>query len=315
MTQRASSAHWPAIPTQDILRIPPPSHRSSRYDRSGEYDPYPLVWSEKQRRTKRKPGSVSSEDTTSSTWSIQKPIASSIPAASCPRPQQPLQILLNKDPQTDGKNISKTSWQQEQSEPPHLAVQSVANHATITGYETTRYNYVEDQRRTAYEAGEDSDHAMWILLWLCFLDPIMSLFSAAVTVITVLLLTISYPVIHLCHLDTSSFGTLLIRTLAPLFRYHLRLFYAPSVDDMHTFDFSSTRLVLVHLISPLLSIGVCVAAWIAGAFWLFTWTMGNPDGTEIVDDGHAAVLAVRDWWERFHLYAIRYRFTAHDRIP
>jgi len=35
--------------------------------------------------------------------------------------------------------------------------------------------------------------------------------------------------------------------------------------------------------------------------------MGNPDGTERRDDGADAVLAVRNWWERCLLNALRPR--------
>lgn len=81
--------------------------------------------------------------------------------------------------------------------------------------------------------------------------------------------------------------------------------YAPSISHAHTFDFSPVRLILVQVVSPLLSIGVSISAWIAAVFWLFTLTMGNPDGTERRDDGRATVLMIRNWWEKFFLTAIR----------
>lgn len=80
---------------------------------------------------------------------------------------------------------------------------------------------------------------------------------------------------------------------------------APSVDNAHTFEFRPFCLVLVHVCSPLLSVGVAVASWVAAAFWLFAICMGNPDGTERKDDGQATVLGVRNWWEKYLLYAIR----------
>jgi len=140
-------------------------------------------------------------------------------------------------------------------------------------------------------------------MWLSFFDPFFSLFIAIFTLIAVLFLLLISPVRfcqHSCSISTST-----IRTLAPLFRNHLRLISAHSVDEAHTFDFKPVMLVLIHIISPLLSIGVAVAAWTSAAFWLFTLMMGNPDGTERKDDGRAAVLAVRDWWETLLLNAVR----------
>ena len=80
---------------------------------------------------------------------------------------------------------------------------------------------------------------------------------------------------------------------------------AASVDNAHNFDFRTGTLILTQLLSPLLSIGVAVAAWVAAAFWLFALMMGNPDGTERTDDGRAAVLGVKRWWEKFLLHALR----------
>lgn len=138
---------------------------------------------------------------------------------------------------------------------------------------------------------------------MSFLDPIHCLFSALVAIIALLILLVSLPVL-LCR-PQSSLSTSLIRVIAPVFRHHLQMLCAPSVDNAHTFDFSPVGLVLVQLTSPILSIGVALVSWIVAVFWLFALIMGNPDGTEKRDDGRAAVLMVRDWWERYFLYAIR----------
>lgn len=140
-------------------------------------------------------------------------------------------------------------------------------------------------------------------MWLSFLDPFMSLFSTIFTLVSTFIILLISP-IHICH-PSSSTSTLIIRTIAPVFRSHLRQMCAPSVEEAHTFDFKPGILILTQIISPLLSVGVAVAAWIAAAFWLFALMMGNPDGTERGDDGRAAVLGVRNWWEKFHLSAIR----------
>ena len=63
-------------------------------------------------------------------------------------------------------------------------------------------------------------------------------------------------------------------------------------------------LVLVSMLSPLYAMAIAVAAWVAGAFWLYTAVLGNPDGREDKDDGREAVLAVRRWWERWLIQSL-----------
>lgn len=58
------------------------------------------------------------------------------------------------------------------------------------------------------------------------------------------------------------------------------------------------ELVLFFLLSPLYSMAIAVATWVAGVFWFYAAILGNPDGKEDRDDGREAVLAVRGWWER-----------------
>lgn len=80
---------------------------------------------------------------------------------------------------------------------------------------------------------------------------------------------------------------------------------ADSAKDRYDFNQKPFTLIAVYLAAPILSLGVTFAAWISASFWIFAITMGNPDGTERGDDGKAAVLAVRNWWERYLLYAVR----------
>jgi cytochrome bd-type quinol oxidase subunit 1 len=66
-------------------------------------------------------------------------------------------------------------------------------------------------------------------------------------------------------------------------------------------------LMFVHVLSPILSMGVAFFSWISAVFWLFAIVMGNPDGTEKRDDGRATVIMVRNWWEKYFLSALRRR--------
>ena len=80
---------------------------------------------------------------------------------------------------------------------------------------------------------------------------------------------------------------------------------AKSLENAHTFEFSPICLILIQIASPFIGLGTMIAAWIMAIFWIFALVMGNPDGTERRDDGRASVLALRDWWEKCLLYAVR----------
>lgn len=92
-----------------------------------------------------------------------------------------------------------------------------------------------------------------------------------------------------------------------MFKNHMELMYAESVDHAYEWDFRPGMLIFMHVASPLISMGVAVASWVTAAFWVFTSIMGNPDGTERRDDGADAVLAVRNWWEHCLLKATKPR--------
>lgn len=135
------------------------------------------------------------------------------------------------------------------------------------------------------------------------LDPLFSLFSCLLTIFTLIALVAVSP-IRLCKTEWS-FSLTLIRTICPVYRKHLRLLCAPSVDNAHNFEFSTTRLILIHVVAPALSVCFAFFLWIAAVFWLFAITMGNPDGNEKRDDGRATVLMARNKWEKFLLLALR----------
>jgi hypothetical protein len=79
--------------------------------------------------------------------------------------------------------------------------------------------------------------------------------------------------------------------------------HAESAQNADELEFKAGRLIAVQVLSPVVSMGVAVAEWIAAPFWIFAIMMGNPDGTERRDDGRATVLAVRNWWEQCLLKA------------
>ncbi|KAL6247969.1 hypothetical protein RBB50_005317 [Rhinocladiella similis] len=165
---------------------------------------------------------------------------------------------------------------------------------------STIFRYIQPD---AKEEEVENDHALWILMWLSFLDPFHCMISAIYSIFAVFVIIMLLP-LRLCRRECSPSITL-VRMIGPIFRNYLQMIYAKSLDHAHTFEFSPACLVLIHLISPLISLGNAVAAWIVAVFWLFAIIMGNPDGTEKRDDGRATVLMLRDWWEKCLLYAVR----------
>ena len=152
---------------------------------------------------------------------------------------------------------------------------------------------------------QEDDHAISVLAFLSTLDPLYSTITAFYSILIGLIFLICSP-ICICNRSFSP-GNNIIRSLAPLLKKHLQFIHAKSIEELHALDFSPTKLVLVHAISPVLSVGVAISAWVAACFWLFALMMGNPDGTERGDDGRATVLNLRNWWERFLLSSSKRR--------
>ncbi|KIW58157.1 hypothetical protein PV05_02704 [Exophiala xenobiotica] len=165
---------------------------------------------------------------------------------------------------------------------------------------STVFRYIQPE---ASEEAKENDHAFWILIWLSFLDPLHCIFSALYSIFALFTIILLLP-LRLCRRECSPTITL-VRMVGPLFRNHLQMIFAKSLDHAHTFEFSPACLVLIHLVSPIISLGNAIAAWIVAVFWLFAIIMGNPDGTEKRDDGRATVLMLRDWWEKCLLSAVR----------
>ena len=94
--------------------------------------------------------------------------------------------------------------------------------------------------------------------------------------------------------------------LSPLLVFQLGLIYSSydASEPVQTETSSVIELVLFSLLSPLYSMAIAVATWVAGFFWFYTAILGNPDGKEDRDDGREAVLAVRGWWERWLIQSL-----------
>ncbi|KAL1590908.1 hypothetical protein WHR41_00179 [Cladosporium halotolerans] len=131
---------------------------------------------------------------------------------------------------------------------------------------------------------------------LSFLNLIWTLISLAIT-------TLSQPV-RLCA-RRITFGQQLASLLGPALNLQLKSIYTPLPPHANEDGvFHPGMLVFVHCVSPVLSIGVAVAAWVVAAYWLMAGIVGDPAGMDKRDDGRETVLGLRGWWENLMLKGI-----------
>lgn len=274
MTTSLSSAQ--AVP----LRQPPTVYLGQQvYDPSSQ----PSQINEHQ---KREHGSISS----TSTDSFQQN------AALQPRPD-PIHIYSN--------SFSLTSQAESSSlETPRVTRAYPNQYTRPSRSEMAEINAAYYHSHAEDDSSETSaDHAIWIVMWLSLLDPLYCILAALYTFLILLPILLFTP-LHLCQPPCDSPSST-VRLISPILRRHLKILCTESSEESHDFNYKPLLLIMVYLAAPILSFGVSIAAWVSAWFWIFAITMGNPDGTERKDDGRATVLAVRNWWERYLLSAVR----------
>ena len=100
----------------------------------------------------------------------------------------------------------------------------------------------------------------------------------------------------------------LTRFLVPPLRFQLRLVYSHHELEPDS-PRSTAMLIMVSLLGPFVATGVSTAAWVAAAFWMFAKILGNPNVNEDKDEerneGRAAVMGVRGFWEAWLIRGLR----------
>ena len=313
MTQIVPSAHRPGVLSQEALRSPPRTYHP-KSPQNQHQTPYPLAWSEYNRTSRRTPGSISSDDTASTSWSTQKPYQIPASSARITYPSPP--VLVPSPPQGYMQDLSYRDGQSQQATVP-TPYPAVMSHTPSTngGDNSAIHQYIREHE----EARRKDDHAFAVMLWLSVLDPFYCTFASAYSLVALLFHTALSP-FHLCSPKSKTtstdsrtndtFSLRLTHTLSPVYRAHLRYMHATSIKRIHNdnLDLKPKSLVFVHVVSPFLSIGVAIAAWIAALFWFFELIMSDtssPGSAGVEDDGRHYVLMVRNWWEKFHLLALR----------
>lgn len=120
---------------------------------------------------------------------------------------------------------------------------------------------------------------------------IVSTVVAGWTVICLVLFLLAQP-LRLLHSRPSPSAELSC-IISPSLRLQLRLIHSSAASD----QYSASMLVMIHLVSPFVSVGVAISAWVAGCFWFFSAILGDPAGEDGHNDGKASVVGVRNWWE------------------
>lgn len=98
------------------------------------------------------------------------------------------------------------------------------------------------------------------------------------------------------------------RFLVPPLHFQLGLIYSQHETAAEPLQ-SVAMLILTNVFSPFVAVGVSAAAWVAAAFWMFAKILGNPNANQGKDDegneGRAAVLGVRRFWEAWLIKSLR----------
>lgn len=181
-----------------------------------------------------------------------------------------------------------------------------------SSYNHSRLTHV-DQEDDSDEDGP-KEHAIWILIYLSSLSPILALPIALYTLLIGTLLLLLFP-LWSCVKQTPMCARLHY-FLSPALSLQLGLVYSSYniAEPVPSGTSGAVVLSLIFMLSPLYAVVLAVATWIAGVFWFYTAILGNPDGKEDRDDGREAVLAVRRWWEKWLVQSLEPRSHSTLRV-
>ncbi|KAF1988963.1 hypothetical protein K402DRAFT_418803 [Aulographum hederae CBS 113979] len=203
-------------------------------------------------------------------------------------------------------NNSRRSDYSRNSKRSHLSQQSRQSHRdpfrspvlSPTSYQSYPTQQVEEQ-----EEEEDVDlqkKTLQILIFLALPCAVLSLLTLFWTLIALLTVLLLQPFRLFANVKPD-----LVSFLSPPLRLQLSMIYAPIPPSQpETPAFTSSGLLLAHLLGPFMGVGVAIASWVSGGFWVFSAILGDPAGKDKYNDGRSTVLAVRAWWERWLLKAV-----------
>ncbi|KAL5118983.1 hypothetical protein ACEQ8H_003112 [Pleosporales sp. CAS-2024a] len=171
------------------------------------------------------------------------------------------------------------------------------SHGTSQGHRSHRSESVP-AADVIYDQGQYHEKAPEEKAWqlLFYLSGPCAMLSFGITLWTLLAVFASLALTPLKFCTTRpSLSTQLTKFLAPALNLQLHLVYSHNSAQ----NYSAPMLVVIHLFSPLIALGVAMASWTAAAFWFFSSILGDPGGQDSHNDGKESILGVRNWWERW----------------
>ncbi|KAF2107360.1 hypothetical protein BDV96DRAFT_506401 [Lophiotrema nucula] len=171
-----------------------------------------------------------------------------------------------------------------------------SSHGTRTPNRVSSSN--PDVTAVVYDSGEyhekgPEDKAVKLLLFLSGPCVLLSFLITLWTFLALFIALLLQP-FRLCTAKTSM-SSQITAFLAPPLNLQLHLIYSFASAT----EYSPPMLVVVNLFSPVVAIGVAMAAWTAAFFWFFSAILGDPAGQDGHNDGRESILGVRNWWERW----------------
>jgi hypothetical protein len=240
--------------------------------------------------TNHKSPSMSSGGTTMSSFDLEKGMSGS-------KDKQNRRSKRDsaRDPEKAFYNAQQASPPQSHRSPRHSQRQSRDDTGSAT------YSDVDSEIDAGLALQEAK--AMKILFFLSGPVVALSFLNLFWTLISLIITILSQPV-RLCA-RRITFGQQLASLLGPALNLQLKSIYTPLPPHANEDGvFHPGMLVFVHLVSPVLSIGVAIAAWVVAAYWLMAGIVGDPAGMDKRDDGRETVLGLRGWWENLMLKGI-----------
>jgi hypothetical protein len=147
------------------------------------------------------------------------------------------------------------------------------------------------------------EKAVKILLFLSGPCVVLSALNTVWTLISMVITCLTQPV-RLCA-RRPNFGQQLSGLLGPALNLHLKAIYTPlpphANDDR---SYHAMTLVMVHMLSPFISLGMMFMAWVLAVYWISSAVVGDPAGMDKRDDGRETVLGLRNWWERYLMRSV-----------
>jgi len=196
-----------------------------------------------------------------------------------------------------GKSSIATEPQRSQYDPEKAIHHptSMADHVSMSFSEDDQ----DDNGRRLQE-----QKALNIILWLSGPCVALSALNTLWTCVAFVITLLTQPV-RLCA-KRPTFGQQLAGLLGPALNLQLRRIYTPlSPHANEDGSYHAWTLVAVHAMSPFVSLGMMVVAWVLAAYWASSMVVGDPAGMDKRDDGRETALGLRGWWEAYLMRSVR----------